>query len=82
MKRPMGGAVHRQWMRELRLYMLVGGMPQAVATYIKHNNMQEVDNVKRDILALYENDLMRIDASGRISKLFFNIPSQLNSNAF
>ncbi len=53
-----------------------------MATYIKHNNMQEVDNVKRDILALYENDLMRIDASGRISKLFFNIPSQLNSNAF
>lgn len=81
MKRPMGDAVHRQWMRELRLYMLVGGMPQAVDAYIKHNNMQDVDNAKRDILDLYENDLMRIDASGRASKIFADIPSQLNSNA-
>ena len=41
MKRPMGQAVHRKWMRDLRLYMLIGGMPQAVDTYNKTNNLQQ-----------------------------------------
>ena len=81
MKRPMGDAVHRKWMRELRLYMLVGGMPQAVDAYIQYNDMREVDDAKRYILDLYDNDFMKIDTSGRASKLFAAIPSQLNSNA-
>lgn len=46
MKRPMGQAVHRKWMRDLRLYMLIGGMPQAVDTYISTNNLQQVDDKK------------------------------------
>ena len=81
MKRAMGDAVHRKWMRELRLYMLVGGMPQAVNAYIEYNDMKRVDDAKRDILDLYEDDFRRIDSSGRISKLFAAIPSQLNGNA-
>ena len=52
MKRPMGDAVHRKWMRELRLYMLVGGMPQAVDAYLNYNDMREVDDAKRAILDL------------------------------
>ena len=81
MKHPMGDAVHRKWMRELRLYMLVGGMPQAVDAYLNYNDMREVDDAKRAILDLYDNDFMKLDASGRASKLFAAIPSQLNSNA-
>ena len=81
MQRPMGDAVHRKWMRELRLYMLVGGMPQAVETYINYNNLQAVDEVKREILDLYINDFRRIDNTGRASNLFAAIPSQLNNNA-
>ena len=81
MERSMGDAVHRQWMRSLRLYMLVGGMPQAVAAYLQYNDLQEVDNAKREILELYENDFRKIDSTGRSSKLFTAIPSQLNSNA-
>lgn len=81
MNRAMGDAVHRIWMRELRLYMLVGGMPQAVEAYIETNNLQAVDTVKRHILRLYDEDFHKIDPSGRMSELFNAIPAQLNSNA-
>ena len=81
MNRAMGDAVHRLWMRELRLYMLIGGMPQAIEAFIETNNLQAVDDVKRHILKLYEEDFHKIDTSGRMSELFNAIPAQLNSNA-
>lgn len=77
----LGDAVHRKLMRDFRLYMLVGGMPQAVATYLETNNFKNVDEIKRDILKLYEDDFRKIDTSGRISMLFEGIPAQLNTNA-
>lgn len=81
LKRPMGEAVHREWMRVLRTYMAVGGMPQAVDTYIKTNNLQFVDAKKREIIMLYDDDFRKIDPDGNISKLFLDIPAQLTSNA-
>ena len=82
MQRPMGDATHRKLMRDLRLYMLVGGMPQAVEAYLTHNDMRMVDATKREILELYESDLRKLDPVGNIaSRLFRAIPSQLNSNA-
>lgn len=81
MRRPMGQAVHQRWMRDLRLYMLVGGMPQAVDAYLQFNNLQKVDDMKREILKLYDVDFNKIDPSGRASMIFKNIPAQLTSNA-
>lgn len=81
MKQAMGNAVHQKWMRELRLYMLVGGMPQAVDAYLSANQMQEVDRVERQIIELYDTDFNKIDPSGRASKMFKNIPAQLSSNS-
>lgn len=81
MKRPMGQALHQKWMRDLRLYMLVGGMPQAVNTYLKTNNLQQVDEKKREIIMLYDDDFRKIDSSGMASKIFMDIPAQLSSNA-
>ena len=81
MKQPIGDAVHRKLMKDLRLYMLVGGMPQAVDAYINGNNLQAVDKVKRNILQLYDVDFNKIDPSGRASKIFRNIPAQLTGNA-
>ena len=81
MKHEAGNAVHRKWMRDLRLYMLIGGMPQAVDAYNKTNNLQEVDNIKREILQLYDDDLYKIDSTGRASQLFAAIPGQLSNNA-
>ena len=81
MRRPLSDGVHRTWMRELRLYMLVGGMPQAVDTYLKTNNLQAVDYMKRKILDLYEDDFRKIDKTGQASKIFRQIPAQLTNNA-
>lgn len=77
----LGIDVNRIMLRNFRLYMLVGGMPQAVNEYIATNNFRKVDLVKRDILALYDSDFMKIDSTGRISTLFNAIPAQLATNA-
>lgn len=79
--RGLGEQENRRQLRMFRLYMLVGGMPQAVKEYIDTNNFRKVDETKRDILSLYEDDFMKIDATGKLSMLFDAIPAQLNSNA-
>ena len=77
-KRALGDAVVRQTLRDFRLYMLIGGMPQVVSEYIKTNNFADVDEMKRSIISLYDADLQRIDSTGRASLLFNNIPAQLS----
>lgn len=79
--RALGEQLNRKQLRQFRLYMLVGGMPQAVNEYIETNNFRKVDEVKRDILSLYEDDFMKIDSTGRLSLLFDSIPAKLNTNA-
>ncbi len=79
-KIPLAG-VHRKKMRDFRLYMLVGGMPQPVDTYLQTKNFKAVDNTKRDIIRLYEEDFKKIDPTGRIGQLFTDIPSQLSRSA-
>lgn len=77
----LGDAVTHKLMRDFRLYMLVGGMPQAVNTYLDTLNLSEVDKVKREIIELYFDDFSKIDPSGKISRLFTAIPSELTKNA-
>lgn len=79
MNKPLEAA-HRTQMRDLRLYMLIGGMPQAVNEYLDTNNLSMVDLVKRDIIRLYMDDFLKLDANGRIGRLYMEIPSQLNGN--
>ncbi len=79
-KMPLGDVVHRKMMRDFRLYMLVGGMPQAVAEYLRTNNLSAVDTVKREIIALYEEDMHKFDESGRAADLYDSIPAQLSKN--
>ena len=80
-RRPLGEQMNRKLMRDFRLYMLVGGMPQAVDEYLRTNNFRMVDQTKRDILSLYEDDFRKIDPTGKISMLFDSIPAELNKNA-
>lgn len=77
----LGDDVNRRLLRDFRLYMLVGGMPQAVDTFLSTNNLSIVDQVKRSILELYEEDFRKIDPSGRAGMLFRAIPAELNKNA-
>ncbi len=81
--KPLGDAAHRKIMKDFRLYMAVGGMPQAVAELLESNDFSRVDEVKRDILNLYENDLKKIDGSYKLytSLIFKAIPSELSSHS-
>ena len=76
-KMSLGDSTNRTLMREFRIYMAVGGMPQAVETYIETNNLGAVDKVKRRIIDLYSDDLKKIDSSGRLGNIYLSIPSQL-----
>lgn len=80
-KRPLGQAANRKVLKDLRLYMLVGGMPQSVEEYINTNDLSKVDEIKRDILTLYEDDFRKIDPTGKLSALYDAIPAQLSGNA-
>ena len=79
-KRGFGDAVNRKLMRDFRLYMLVGGIPQAVSKYIDTKDLSVVDKVKRTIIRLYRNDFQKIDKTGKAMTMFMSIPSQLASN--
>ena len=69
---------HREAMRNFRLYLLVGGMPQAVEAYIETNNFSMVDLAKRGVIRIYQDDFQKLDPTGRLETLFMNIPSQLS----
>lgn len=72
---------HRDKMRDFRLYMLVGGMPQAVNTYLETNNFSMVDLAKRGIVRIYQDDFQKLDPTGRLETLFMEIPSQLSQTS-
>lgn len=80
-KRPLGDGLTRKLLRDFRLYMLVGGMPKPVSTYLETNNLQSVDAVKREIIELYADDFRKIDPTGKATRLFYAIPGQLSMNA-
>lgn len=80
-KKAAGNAMHRNIMRLFRLYMLVGGMPQAIETYLEQNNLQAVDEAKREIISLYEEDFTKIDAGGLAEDIYDSIPASLSGNA-
>lgn len=79
-KRAAGNAMHRNLMRIFRLYMLIGGMPQAIETYLEQNNLQVVDEVKREIIDLYEDDFSKIDGTGLVGDIYDSIPASLSGN--
>lgn len=80
-KKSVGDATCRKLLRDFRLYMLVGGMPQAVNAYLDTQNLSVVDAAKREIIELYGDDFRKIDPTGRATRLFMAAPSQLTGNA-
>ena len=79
--KPLGDSTNRKLMRDFRIYMAVGGMPQAVAAYVEGKSFEEIDVVKRQIISLYEDDFKKIDPSGKIASMYRSIPAQLSRNA-
>lgn len=78
--KPLGDAMNRALLRDFRLYMLVGGMPQAINAYLETNDFAEVDAIKRNIIELYSSDFRKIDSTGRASTIFSSIPAELSRN--
>lgn len=81
-QKPMGQAMHRKAMDYFRQYMIVGGMPQAVAKYTESRDFEAVDRVKRDILTLYREDIMKHSEGNEleIEAIFDEIPAQLSKH--
>lgn len=76
------GPMHRKAMMLFRQYMVVGGMPQAVAEFVETNDLNRVDLVKRDILRLYKEDIEKY-ASGyetRVKAIFDMLPASLQKH--
>ena len=75
--------IHEKMMQLFQLYIIVGGMPAAVQTYMDSNNIQNVVKEQRDIINLYKKDIARYDQDVRkklyIDEVFDLIPSELNA---
>ena len=79
---PLGPALHRKAMTLFRQYIIVGGMPQAVQTYLDTKSFEETDMIKRDILTLYRQDIVK-HAKGyerKVEAIFDEIPEQLSKH--
>ena len=80
--KPLGQALHRKTMDLFRQYMIVGGMPQAVVEFTNGRDFEKVDQVKRDIITLYRDDITK-HANGyetKVATIFDEIPSQLSKH--
>ena len=78
-KRQAMGEFHREALHYFRQYLIVGGMPQAVAEYAASRDFKRVDAVKRQILRLYKNDIKKYagTTTARVSAIYDAIPGQL-----
>lgn len=78
---PVPDALHLR-LRELLLqYAVVGGMPDAVQTFITTRQMNAVLQIQRDIIRAYEDDMVKYAPSAdksRIRECFRSIPMQLS----
>lgn len=79
---PVGAAIHRKMMEYLRMYMVIGGMPQAIGEYLNSRDFDEVDHVKRNILSLYRNDIYQYagNEAAKVAGIFDAVPGQLQKH--
>ena len=80
-KQEVDPLVHQKMMELFRLYLIVGGMPAAVACYLQTHNLYEVAQVQQSILTLYKKDIARYDPKEKLylEDIFDLIPSELNA---
>lgn len=80
LNKPIGESTNRKLLRDFRMYLAVGGMPQAVEAYVDKKSFLEIDFVKRGIIQLYKDDFKKIDPTGRVGRIYDDIPSNLALN--
>lgn len=79
-KNPVDGLIHEQMMELFRLYLIVGGMPDAVNTYLQTNDLRQVEEIQKGIVRLYKKDIAKYDPDNKLylEEIFELIPSELN----
>ena len=78
---PVDEFIHQKLLSLFFIYLIVGGMPDAVKTYIATKDIREVDKVQRDIVALYKEDFSQYESEDKKLKLisiYDIIPAELN----
>lgn len=78
--RPVDDYIHNRLIDLFYLYLIVGGMPEAVNTYIESNNLQDVASVHKKIKDLYRVDFVRYEEKYKLElkEVFDSLPGQLN----
>ena len=81
-KKSLGESLHRKAMDYFRQYVIVGGMPQPVLEYVNTKNFTNVDQIKRNILNLYRDDIRKHakNYSLKVESIFDSIPSELQKH--
>ncbi len=81
--KPLADKLHHKAMLLYRQYLVIGGMPQSIAAYLGNNrSFQKADEEKRDILALYREDIRKIGTKyqSRVLSIFEQIPAFLSQH--
>lgn len=78
---PINDFIHKKLMMLFRLYLIVGGMPEAVQTYVNTNDLNAVAQVQKNIIETYKYDIAKYDANNKLhlDEILESIPSELNS---
>ncbi|MDD4372112.1 MAG: AAA family ATPase [Anaerostipes sp.] len=73
--------IHDKMMELFRLYLIVGGMPDAVNTFLKNNNLRAVEEIQKGINRLYRMDIAKYDPENKLylEEIFNLIPAELNA---
>ena len=81
MVKPVDEVIHDKMMELFRLYLIVGGMPAVVQTYIDANNLKNVIETQKQIIAQYKKDIVKYDPENKLylEDIFSLIPSELNT---
>ena len=78
---PVDGFVHNKILELFRLYLIIGGMPEAVKSYLETNNLQNVSEIQGQIINMYKKDISQYDKDNKlyIQEIFDLIPPELNA---
>lgn len=81
-RKPLGDAIHRKILQKYRIYMAVGGMPQAVSAFVEGKDFKAIDRIKRGIIKLYTSDLEKHDSDDKdkARDVFKSLPAQLSNH--
>ena len=79
-KKQIDNKLHNELMQKFRKYLAIGGMPKVLDVFLSTNSYYEADNIKKDILSLYKDDLRKHDNKYRTycEVIFDAIPYQLS----